>query len=299
MSQLRDAKKRYDEIPIPEELAVRVRETIREAESRRGRKDGVISMEGRRKKQGFRYVKRGMAAASAAVVLFTTALNTNTAFAEEVSTLPVIGPIARVLTFRSYEKEEDDIKIHVEIPSLEMIAGENTGFSDQINEEIHRLCEEYAKEALERGREYRQAFLDTGGTKEEWAAHKAEIKVWYEIKRQTDAYVSFVVKGTENWSSAYSEGRYYNLDLNSEKAVALKDLLGDDYIRVADESIRKQMKEKEASQEVVFFTPEEGGFTGITDSTRFYINEAGNPVIVFEKYEIAPGAYGEIEFEIP
>lgn len=299
MSQLRDAKKRYDEIPIPEELAVRVRETIREAERRRGRKDGVISVEGRRKKLGFRYVKRGMAAAAAAVVLFTTALNTNTAFAEEVSTLPVIGPIARVLTFRSYEKEEDDIKIHVEIPSLEMIAGENTGFSDQINEEIHRLCEEYAKEGLERGREYRQAFLDTGGTKEEWAAHKAEIKVWYEIKRQTDAYVSFVVKGTENWSSAYSEGRYYNLDLNSEKAVALKDLLGDDYIRVADESIRKQMKEKEASQEVMFFTPEEGGFTGITDSTRFYINEAGNPVIVFEKYEIAPGAYGEIEFEIP
>lgn len=28
------------------------------------------------------------------------------------------------------------------------------------------------------------------------------------------------------------------------------------------------------------------------------MNEAGNPVIVFEKYEIAPGAYGELEFEI-
>ncbi len=298
MSRLQDAKKRYDEIPIPEELAVRVQETIREVESRRELENHVISMDGGKKKSGFHYVKRGVAAAAAVVVLFTTALNTNTAFAKEVGTLPVIGPLARVLTFRAYEKEEDDMKIQVEIPSVEMISGENTGFSDQINEEIHRLCEEYAKEALERGREYRQAFLDTGGTKEEWAAHKVEIKVWYEIRRQTDNYLSFVVKGTESWSSAYSEGKYYNIDVNQGKAIALKDLLGDDYIRIADESILTQMKELEAGQEVVFFTPEEGGFTGITDSTRFYINEAGNPVIVFEKYEIAPGAYGEIEFEI-
>lgn len=28
------------------------------------------------------------------------------------------------------------------------------------------------------------------------------------------------------------------------------------------------------------------------------MNENGNPVIVFDKYEIAPGAYGELEFEI-
>ena len=28
------------------------------------------------------------------------------------------------------------------------------------------------------------------------------------------------------------------------------------------------------------------------------MNEAGNPVVVFDKYEIAPGSSGEIEFEI-
>ena len=30
----------------------------------------------------------------------------------------------------------------------------------------------------------------------------------------------------------------------------------------------------------------------------FYINEAGNPVVVFQKYEIAPGSSGVLEFEI-
>ena len=49
---------------------------------------------------------------------------------------------------------------------------------------------------------------------------------------------------------------------------------------------------------ITFWTPEEGGFTGITEETPFYINENENLVIVFEKYQIAPGSAGDIEFEI-
>ena len=228
-------------------------------------------------------MKRSAVAAAAAVVLFTAVLNTNTVFAEEVSTLPVIGTIARVLTFRSYEKEEDDMKVQVEIPSIEMISGETAGFSDEVNKGIYQLCENYAKEAMERAREYREAFLAT---------------VWYEVRYQTDSYLSLAVMGSESWSSAYSETKYYNMDLKDARVITLKDMLGDDYIRIADESISTQMKERESSQGIVFFTPEQGGFQGITDETRFYINESGRPVIVFDKYEIAPGAYGEIEFVI-
>ena len=51
-------------------------------------------------------------------------------------------------------------------------------------------------------------------------------------------------------------------------------------------------------RESVFWSAEEGGFIGISENAKFYINENGNPVIVFEKYEIAPGSSGEIEFEI-
>ena len=42
----------------------------------------------------------------------------------------------------------------------------------------------------------------------------------------------------------------------------------------------------------------EEDFTGVTEETKFYINEAGNPVIVFGEYEIAPGAAGQPKFEI-
>ena len=73
--------------------------------------------------------------------------------------------------------------------------------------------------------------------------------------------------------------------------------MGDNYIQIANESIQQQITEREA-QGSVFFSAEEGGFTSIAEDTAFYISETGNPVIVFDKYAIAPGSEGQIEFEI-
>ena len=151
------------------------------------------------------------------------------------------------------------------------------------------------EEAVERAKEYRQAFLDTGGTEEEWAAHNIQIKVWYEVKAHTDRYLSVAVMGSENWTSAYSETRYYNFDLEKGRQVTLEDLLGEDYAAIADASILSQIPEKEAQSGLDYW---EEDFTGVTEDTKFYINEAGNPVIVFGEYEIAPGAAGQPEFEI-
>ena len=96
------AKKKYDETEIPDELAERIQMEIKRQDRKR-RKAVFWNL-------GFR---RGLAAAAAAVVLFTTGLNTSTVFAETVGNLPVIGAVARVLTFRSYETEDEDLKISV------------------------------------------------------------------------------------------------------------------------------------------------------------------------------------------
>ena len=74
------------------------------------------------------------------------------------------------------------MKIAVTIPKLEVISGELKGLDQGINKnwKCRRLCQKYADEAVKRAEEYREAFLATGGTKEEWAAHKIEIKVWYD-----------------------------------------------------------------------------------------------------------------------
>ena len=279
MKSMEEAKRKYDEIPIPSELSKRVGKEIEKANMKRKK---ILVFR--------RRVQKGTAAAAAVVVLFTAALNTNTAFAETAGQLPVIGPVARVLTFRSYQTEEEDLKISVEIPTIEMISEDMNGLEQSVNEEILALCEQYAQAAKIRAEEYRQAFLDTGGTEEEWAAHNIEIKVWYEVKSQTDEYLSLAIMGTENWSSAYSETKYYNFDLKEGKLVTLQDILGDGYQQIANGSIQNQMKE---NSEIYW-----DDFEGIQEDTPFYLNESGNPVIVFEKYEIAPGSEGQQEFEI-
>ncbi len=282
MNPMEEAKKRYEETEIPQELAERIQVEIRRAEGKR-----------RRVRLWNRGLRGGMAAAAAGAVLFTTALNTSTAFAESAGQLPVIGAVARVLTFRAYETETDDLKISVEIPSIEMISQEFAGLEQSVNEEIYQLCEQYAAEAQARAEEYRQAFLDTGGTQEEWEAHQIEIKVWYEVKSQTEDYLSLAVMGSENWTSAYNETRYYNFDLKDGKLVTLKDILGEGYQDKVNAEIRRQMEERKQNGAVFF-----DDFEGIPQDIPFYLNEEGNPVIVFAAYEIAPGSEGTQEFEI-
>lgn len=288
MSRLADRKQDYDNIKIPEELHRRVEQEIEKSRAR----EKVIQLNRRK-----RWIRNTAAAAAAVCVVFTTALNTSTAFAEEAAQLPVIGTLARVLTFRNYEAEKNGIGVAVEVPTIDMIQTETGIQVDEVNQQIYDLCRQYADEAVKRAEEYRKAFLDTGGTEEEWEAHKIQINVGYEIKSQTDQYLSFIVRGRESWTTAYSESRYYNIDVNTGKRVTLADFFGKDYVEAVNTDIREQIAQRKEAGEV-FWTEEEGGFSRITEDAKFYVNEAGNPVIAFEKYEIAPGSSGEIEFEI-
>ena len=292
MSNLDKMIEEYNQIPIPEELSFRIQAEINKSKKKQEERGKQM------KKQNNKKIARGFAAAAAAAcILFTTALNTSQVFAQEASKLPVIGGIARVLTFRSYETKQDDIAITVDIPTIEMIA-KDTGIEvDAINQEILDLCNEYADEALKIAEEYRTAFLETGGTVEEWAEHDVKISVGYEMKQQSNDYLSFIIRGTQNWANAYNEAHYYNMDLKTGKMVTLQDLLGDDYEKLVNESIKDQIAKRENAGET-FFAPDAGGFTGITEDVKFFINENNHPVIVFEKYEIAPGSSGEITFEI-
>ncbi len=289
MNQLKDAKMQYDQIEIPPELNQRIQSALMNSSAKQAKSKSAHPHK--------KYLFMATAAAAAALVLFTTAINTNTVFAEELYNLPIIGTIARVLTLRSYETENENLKISVEIPTLEFISQKNGNLSDAINKEILTLCEQYVENATRHAEEYKKAFMETGGTEEEWAMHNLGIHVSYTVKSQSDQFLSFMIEGSENWNSSSYEKKYYNLDLLTENFVSLHELLGDNYIQIANESIQQQITEREA-QGSVFFSAEEGGFTSIAEDTAFYISETGNPVIVFDKYAIAPGSEGQIEFEI-
>ena len=101
------------------------------------------------------------------------------------------------------------------------------------------------------------------------------------------------------------ENEYYNYDFTTGREITLKDILGDDYINIANKSIISQIEKQiaedpnniywgyNASEEM-----KDAGFTTITDDTSFYLNSDGKPVVCFAKYEIAPGYMGAREFVI-
>ena len=212
---------------------------------------------------------------------------TGTALAEEKQD----DKASAVETVRTYEGDEGDMKLRINVPQ---VAGKD-GYAAEINDEILNLTTDYEARADWEVAQYKEAFLATGGTEKEFDDKDIQVYVDYDVKSETKDQVSFVLTAYNNMVSADYIYECYNVDLKDNSEITLEELLGPDYIDIANESIKEQIS---ADDSGLYFDEEMGGFTTITPETKFYINEAGNPVIVFQKYEIAAGAAGMPEFEI-
>ena len=126
-----------------------------------------------------------------------------------------------------------------------------------------------------------------------------DVIVDYEIMRQTDTQVSFVVTLGEGWVSSMEERFYYNLDFAEGRDLTLRDLLGENWVELCNQSIRAQIDASVDDEGFTYFFPaKEGGFTTVDENTTFYIREDGVPVVTFARYAIAAGEAGIPEFPI-
>lgn len=76
-----------------------------------------------------------------------------------------------------------------------------------------------------------------------------------------------------------------------------------DYRELLSENIRNQMRAKMAEDEYnmywVDYEEVPGlNWEGLKEDQNFYLDEAGNLVIVFDEYEVAPGYMGAQEFTV-
>ncbi len=103
---------------------------------------------------------------------------------------------------------------------------------------------------------------------------------------------------SETHASYYEEQFYYNIDLETGKELTLLDLLGPDFKAIVNQSVKDQMKQRMQADPDAYYFEDDLAFTTISDDQGFYVNEAGHVVVVFPKYEVAPGYMGIQEFEI-
>lgn len=313
-AELYEAEKKYKEIPVPEELKHRIGRTIETA--RENKAGGARKQKGRTKK-GLRIAFGTIKGLAAAIAIFMIPLNTSEAFAKQAQAIPVIGTIAKVLTVRSYSYTENDMNVNINTPEIEGAAGGDalSGEGDaqaaliaDVNARIAEICEVYERDAKERFEEYKKAFFETGGTEEEWGGRTCDINVDYTVTYNQDGVLSLILTTTESWAYVYGQRYYYNLDLESGRELTLQDLFGENWVEICNESIVAEIERRVEEEEDVTYWGYSGGddpvvddiegFTTVSGETRFYLNENGNVVICFDKYEIAPGYMGIQEFEI-
>ena len=281
MNKLKKAKEVYNAIKIPKELNYTVNRAVQDGK--------------KKKSYEFKYSKYILSAVSCVFLTFVLMLNISPSFATNVSEIPIIGEVAKIFTIREYKEEDKEKLIDAKIPALENTG--NTDLEKRVNYEIMLKMNEVLKEAEERAAEYKKAFIETGGKEEDY--QPITIQVDYKVGYSSDKIVSFVILKSETLASAYTEKYFYNIDIESGKNLNLRDVLGSDYKKIVDETIYKEIEERSKNPENEYFTEDENGFAGIKDEYQnFYINSEGKVVIVFEKYEIAPGYMGTQEFVI-
>lgn len=287
------------EVEIPDELSDIVQNTIKRAElelqqEENKERERLVRMKKMKK------MKKQISGIAAAVVImagaFGVGVNYNEAFAATVSDIPVLNSLAKVFTVEKIHEETESYVADMKIPGIEGLKDEK--LQKQINELVYSQVTAATDETKAVLEEYKQAFLETGGTEDEFM--QQEILVDYEVKCLNEEILSFSVYKMQTLASAYSDLFYYNYDLTTSSPLTLEKMLGSNYKEIANEQIKKEIAERSKAEDAVYWDGSYGteGFSTISEDQQFYVNKKGNPVIVFNKYEIAPGYMGIQEFEI-
>lgn len=295
-----NGKQTYESIPIPEKLNEMVAQTI----ASQNKEEIRMSYENKKTtaKTSRPLWKNCMAAAAAFLVAGTVGLNASPAFAEEMSKVPVIGQLAQVLTFRSFEGIVDDVELDVTVPVVKGMDGKK--LPAKVNAQIQQLTTNYEAEAKAELAEYKEAFFATGGTEAEWADRTMSLFIDYEVKHFADDILSLQVTTAKSWVAAEEAYHFYNMDLANDTELTLADVLGQNYVEICNKSITDQIEARLGMDEnAAFFGfgDDDGlteGFTTVTEDTPFYLNAEGDVVISFPEYSIAPGSMGIQEFVI-
>ena len=274
------AREAYRRTPVPEELNFAVASALRAGERLRRRR---------------RAVRRSLTGLLAGCACFVLLVNANPTFARAVSAVPVLGGLARVVTVREDTLDTRDQLIDVRLPALDL--PENTALEQRVNTEIRTRIDQVLQQAEDRARLVRDAYVETGGDVEDFIP--VVIDVDYDIKCQNGQYLSFLLLETETRAAAYTEVYAYNIDLEAGRELTLRDVLGPDYVELANAAVRAGIAAREAADPEAGFFHDAFGFTSISEDQLFYLNENGEPVVVFEKYAIAPGYMGMPEFTVP
>ena len=233
-------------------------------------------------------------AAACTVIAFGLTVNSSSVLAKGMYKIPVIGDFAKMVTFREYNIHNETSKGKVIIPTANDI--QNKAIESQINETIEKKVDELVKEQATLDKEYKEAFLETGGKEEDYK--KIEMAVDYKLHYSSQNIISFEIFKYQTLAPAYNETYFYNIDLKTGEEITIKEVLGGDYSKIIKEKTEKQMLDRIKNNSELTYWIDELKEIEIKEDRKFYIKEDGDIVVFFDKYEVATGLMGAQHFVV-
>lgn len=276
-------KHQYEDIQIPKDLKQKVKSSI---------ETGKSENESRRKKARFTGIaaKLGISAAAALFVI-TVAANANQNMAYAMTKVPVLKNIVKVVTFHSYEEKKNHMEAEIKTPKVTGLKDKKT--QKELNREMARYTDMIKKE-------FSKDLRKNGG------GHKS-ITTDYQVLLNNDSFLSIRIRTETSEASSDSFSRIYNINKKTGRIMKLDSLFQEkaDYRAVISKEIRRQMRKqmKADSSKSYFIDTKKDDvpvdeFKKISGSQNFYLTSSEDLVIVFDKYEVAPGYMGTPEFTI-
>lgn len=280
---LEQLQKEYMDVPIPGELDFVVKKALKER--------GVNRMN---RKNPFKRIRIAAASVAAVLIVLTAGANTSPVFAAALSKVPVVGSLVKVLTFREYTVNEDTFNSNIKVPAIQGLGNKN--LENSLNE----------KYLQENKKLYEQFVTDMEALKKDGGGHLG-VDSGYTVKTDTDRILSIGRWVVNTVGSSSTTMKYDTIDKKKEILMTLPSLFKDDrYVDIISENIKKQMIEQhQADPDKLYWVAgikQEGiteQFEKISKEQNFYINSENKLVISFDKYEVAPGYMGIVEFVIP
>lgn len=273
MNPLDSLKKQYLEVEIPSDLDLKIQRTLKE----------------HYKMKITKRLKTVLVAAAAFIAVFTGAVNVNQSFADTLSDIPIIGGLVEVLSFRFDSIQTENVHANIETPVISGLENETleAALNQKYYDENKTLYEDFMEEMKVIEAEGGHLGVDSG----------------FVVKTDTDRILSIGRYYVNTVASSSTTFMYDTVDKLEGVLLTLPSLFTDEsYVDVISEYLVQYMKDDMIQNPDNVYWVLQDDFTifeKIKADQNFYLTENNKLVISFDKYEVAPGYMGVLEFEIP
>ncbi len=233
-------------------------------------------------------LKVSIGAVASLAISFVVTINVNPVFAEDIANNKFMKELVNVLTVNKYQLKEDNFVANVTTAKITGL--KDSKVEERINKEIQEMSDEVIKNFNE----------DMNFVKTDYPDAHIGVDSGYIVKTDNDKYLSVDIYVLNLAGSSSTVHKFYNVNKITGEEIKLKDFFkSDDYIdKIAKIVYDAALEENKLEGHEIFYATYDEIHNILSNKEEFYINDKGNPVVVFDKYDISIGARGCPEFEI-